>query len=696
VAATEKRTLEIIAKVTDFASRPLATISRSVSRFATQGIREFTGFAKSVLSVKTAVGVLLGGFAAFRGGAFITGIINANAELAKIARGTGSTAERLIVLKDALALTGVEGSRFKGLINVLTKAIGQALNDSSSKAAKSLRKVGITLDDLRTSDPVKLFDRLAGSLEKFASPQQKAAALIEIFPKATGEIELLVDVLGKGQDAFRNLVATAQQFGGGITEPAIKDIERMADALDLMQLSVEGVGRSVVASLSAQFAPAIERIAAFIAKNREAIGAGIANIVQVVGKAVVAVTAAFLRLVAFLSANGGKFLEALEEIPLVGEKIASGLRKVFDVPELSTDARRIRDAMDEVARAHVSLERQIEQAASGLRDKQGIPGEFTPEQLEADRQTLENLHRNRQAAYLQLIDLQTQFSATSGTDPLGQQMERQLAAARAGGFADVLSSIANFESLPAPDTDLAPIMKALFGADGVSGAEDRVRSFGEGISDGLDRLVEKWTDIGAVGESAVQVLDSGLDSLTGAFADIATGQAKAREAFRKFALGVLHDIAQMIARLTIVKAFLSAIGFGVASQPNPGNVGLGDTVGGFGGFETGGTVQKSLARVIPLRRFETGGVAHGPTVAVFGEGKARKGEAFVPLPDGRTIPVSLTGGGGVVVNNYITAMDSQSVQRALAREGDFLGSMWMRQVGHRNNMRHSIKRTAAS
>ena len=42
---------------------------------------------------------------------------------------------------------------------------------------------------------------------------------------------------------------------------------------------------------------------------------------------------------------------------------------------------------------------------------------------------------------------------------------------------------------------------------------------------------------------------------------------------------------------------------------------------------------------IPLQRYAGGGVANKPQLALFGEG--RQPEAFVPLPDGRAIPVAL-------------------------------------------------------
>jgi hypothetical protein len=47
---------------------------------------------------------------------------------------------------------------------------------------------------------------------------------------------------------------------------------------------------------------------------------------------------------------------------------------------------------------------------------------------------------------------------------------------------------------------------------------------------------------------------------------------------------------------------------------------------------------------VPLRRYAGGGIADSPQLAMFGEGAAN--EAFVPLPDGRRIPVQMSGQSG--------------------------------------------------
>jgi tape measure domain-containing protein len=66
---------------------------------------------------------------------------------------------------------------------------------------------------------------------------------------------------------------------------------------------------------------------------------------------------------------------------------------------------------------------------------------------------------------------------------------------------------------------------------------------------------------------------------------------------------------------------------------------IGTMIMSFFGFAKGGIM--TSAGPAPLRKYANGGIARSPQLAMFGEGS--KPEAFVPLPDGRTIPVTMAG-----------------------------------------------------
>ena len=73
---------------------------------------------------------------------------------------------------------------------------------------------------------------------------------------------------------------------------------------------------------------------------------------------------------------------------------------------------------------------------------------------------------------------------------------------------------------------------------------------------------------------------------------------------------------------------------------------------------------------LPLKRYAGGGIANSPQLAMFGEGSTP--EAYVPLPDGRSIPVKMKGGGDV--GNIVVNVDAtgSSVEGDGVR-GDKLG-----------------------
>jgi len=86
-------------------------------------------------------------------------------------------------------------------------------------------------------------------------------------------------------------------------------------------------------------------------------------------------------------------------------------------------------------------------------------------------------------------------------------------------------------------------------------------------------------------------------------------------------------------------------GFGGIDSSLSSKTGLGNPLqyAGFK-FAMGGIMSGNGP--LKLRRYAAGGIASGPQLAMFGEGS--RPEAYVPLPDGRTIPVTMKGNGNNV------------------------------------------------
>lgn len=170
--------------------------------------------------------------------------------------------------------------------------------------------------------------------------------------------------------------------------------------------------------------------------------------------------------------------------------------------------------------------------------------------------------------------------------------------------------------------------RAVFKAqDKFEESTDKMKDAGKGLFDDLQSAIEGW------GKSSA-------DAIT----QFVTGT---QDSFEKMANSIIQDLLRMAIYRTITQPLFGA---------------LGGMFGGGGGyaspFADGGIMTSDGP--MPLRRYARGGVANSPQLAMFGEGAMP--EAYVPLPDGRSIPVTMQGGGGDVVVNVNVESGSTTVQ----------------------------------
>lgn len=160
-------------------------------------------------------------------------------------------------------------------------------------------------------------------------------------------------------------------------------------------------------------------------------------------------------------------------------------------------------------------------------------------------------------------------------------------------------------------------------------ATDTVKDKSKGLFDDLQSAIEGW------GKSSAD-----------AIAAFVTGT---QSSFKSMANSIIQDLIRMAVYRTITQPLFGAIG---------GFFGGGPAFGAIPGFANGGVMGPQGD--MPLKRYARGGVATSPQVALFGEGSMP--EAYVPLPDGRSIPVNMQGTGGNVTVNVNVESGSTTVQ----------------------------------
>ena len=152
-----------------------------------------------------------------------------------------------------------------------------------------------------------------------------------------------------------------------------------------------------------------------------------------------------------------------------------------------------------------------------------------------------------------------------------------------------------------------------------------------------------------------------------AFKGIVTGSMTAREALTGFFQGVADSFADMVAnmiaeylKMALIKGIMSLIP-GLGSFAGGANMGQSVAMPSSAGVGAGGGILQNsmgqgfgtLGPNFGIRQFANGGVVTGPTLGLVGEG--RYNEAVIPLPDGKSVPVQLSGGdGGNQINSNIT------------------------------------------
>ena len=116
---------------------------------------------------------------------------------------------------------------------------------------------------------------------------------------------------------------------------------------------------------------------------------------------------------------------------------------------------------------------------------------------------------------------------------------------------------------------------------------------------------------------------------------LASGTDDWGASLKEIASGVLKDIAKQLFQIYVIEAAIKALkGFFSGGTDAAGNV-----APKISGFADGGVMTSSGPA--PLKKYSQGGIANRPQLALYGEGS--KPEAYVPLPDGRRIPVALQG-----------------------------------------------------
>jgi tape measure domain-containing protein len=183
----------------------------------------------------------------------------------------------------------------------------------------------------------------------------------------------------------------------------------------------------------------------------------------------------------------------------------------------------------------------------------------------------------------------------------------------------------------------------------------------KGIVDGvaqetqkLQQLTEAQQRAKALADGIAGAIGNGLGS---AMDVLINGTENWGKSLREIGATVLKDIARQVLQIMVIQPIVKGISAGL---------------GGLFKFEDGGIM--TAGGPVPLRKYASGGIANSPQLALYGEGS--QPEAYVPLPDGRRIPVAMSGkGAGGSSTNVTVNVDASGNSQVSGNAGqaDALG-----------------------
>lgn len=185
------------------------------------------------------------------------------------------------------------------------------------------------------------------------------------------------------------------------------------------------------------------------------------------------------------------------------------------------------------------------------------------------------------------------------------------------------------------------------------------------ITVGVNRYM---TSIGSLADNISNGIQKTLSAMEdGIVQFVKTGKIN----FKDFADTVIEEIIRIQVRMAIAGIISSIVGSFASSGSGATDYGGQPYSNPNVAYAANGGIMTSKG-MMPLHTYATGGIAKSPQMAVFGEG--RMPEAYVPLPDGRSIPVNMKGGGdtnNVVVN--VNASTGEEDSTSTTQKAQMLG-----------------------
>lgn len=628
---------------------------------------KLTGAASSVSSGFNMAKVAVGGFLGLQAVQGVTNLVgsllNAGDELQKMSVRTGQSVETLSALKYAADLSGASLDEVQAALSkIAAKAFDAATGNKQSALAFDALGVSVKNANGGMKSSLDIMTEVGAALNNISDNTVRTAMAREIFGK---NADALVPFLL----TMKETTAEAQRMGAVMSGELAASSEVFNDNLARLQYQMRGMGNTILAELL----PGMNTLAESMQQNSTNGGALslIADGIRIAFEAIVVVGGNLIYVFKQIGNEAigiGKQMAALATLDFegfnkIGEQMradAAKAREDIDAwSESIINAKKIASqptpnreggtpgsgsgnaaasaalaaaagakAREEAEKAAIRLADQRRAILDGLSESVNklsrSEEENTVAKLRAlgasEREIALARERVREAVGLKASDTERQnaIRAQNALDAEAIRLKEQLAAAGQAVYEETRTPL---EKLNAEMLRLNELL-----ADGAIEWDTYQRA--------QKKAKDEFDAVGNKGKVTMEQLKDAVDGwskqASQAFVDFAFN---GKTSFSDMTTSILKDIAGMVMQTIVMGPLMQSFKMMLPTFFADGGI-----------MTSGGSV--------PLKKYASGGVANSPQLAMFGEG--RMPEAYVPLPDGRSIPVTMQGNSGgstsVVVN----------------------------------------------
>jgi len=667
--------------------------------------------AMSFSALKSAVagfGTAIAGSAIVGGlGAIVKRSIDAGDELFNLQAKTGIAASALIGLGNAAKLADVDQATLGKSLTRLSVNLVKAA-EGNDELARKFKALGVGVKDAngQVVPADKALKQIADRFADMPDGAQKAAAAVALFGRSGAD---LIPLLNEGaasmdrftykvgddfaarSDLFNDTITTlgiqTQGFGLELTDallPALQSIlEVFGDLFDTKQdwtalFQVITGGLRVVATVVYATIKLVDQLIKAVVYSFDAIGKALQGDFSGAGRAISQGFGAGLEQakrdfeqIGKIWTNApspgtgrrttGREMDAAAPSAAGGGAAASSA--AADARRAASEQEQLVERRSNLTQKAISLQEQLRNSLEDVRAETAGVGAGPVDSLLIDRSNaLTENDRQIKGLTLSVVELKREVEAAGGA------LDVQPFAQLINGISDANSALADrrltqglTELLPPIEEYDAKIAEVKQGKAELTEVEklnaqinllqldvlaatnpalaEHVRLLRERAGT-LDVTTAKQEQLNAVNERNKQLAEGVAGTIGGGLSSamdlLIDGTEEWGSSLKEIASGVLKDIARQLMQTMVIAPIVKGI------------------TKGFG-FADGGIMSPSGP--LPLKTYARGGIANSPQLALYGEGSMN--EAYVPLPDGRRIPVALQGGrGGGSSTNVVVNVDA--------------------------------------